>query len=482
MINNITGKVDYTADNTVNSIPAFNSAFANIKNIANIDTKYGGTIEVTNGRYLCKTKLDMSYATNIRHGLALKGHGKGCLFYFDPASALTDAVFLACSFGQIDDIRMVATSNVTNFIRIEGAIDTNINLWPGSRGGIHRVSFEHPNFDNQSFTPSSQVGILIDGVLTDRPPFYYAIDECHFMCLGTGIQTIGVMSTSFFLSNCGSMYTNTTVDIGGGQTILNGLWCQGHTFGGITGVRIRGTTGLAFISNVHAELPYATGTNTQAILIDSGATKNTIMNVENAYADPAVIADSGATSGRVCVIRDNSGNTTNSYRYRHLNFEYEHNISHKIPVLFDPYISLESGLMQALRVNTAGQVVMQLGNQHASGGHSIFDMFVGPTPASGYHARMLRLSGEGGELQFLQGGNGTGPIKFVYTNTGNSFEIPNIGGVTQNIKGVGKLSEDTGAGSAALGANSPAVTNTAPYKWLKTKTDDGSVVYIPCWK
>lgn len=42
--------------------------------------------------------------------------------------------------------------------------------------------------------------------------------------------------------------------------------------------------------------------------------------------------------------------------------------------------------------------------------------------------------------------------------------------------------ETTGAGSAALGTNSPAVTNTAPYKWFKVKTQDGSTAYIPAWK
>lgn len=42
--------------------------------------------------------------------------------------------------------------------------------------------------------------------------------------------------------------------------------------------------------------------------------------------------------------------------------------------------------------------------------------------------------------------------------------------------------ESTGAGSASLGANSPAITLTAPYKWLKIKLSDGSVGYIPIWK
>lgn len=40
----------------------------------------------------------------------------------------------------------------------------------------------------------------------------------------------------------------------------------------------------------------------------------------------------------------------------------------------------------------------------------------------------------------------------------------------------------TGAGAAALGANCPASTVTAPYTWLKAKSSDGSAVYIPAWK
>lgn len=53
------------------------------------------------------------------------------------------------------------------------------------------------------------------------------------------------------------------------------------------------------------------------------------------------------------------------------------------------------------------------------------------------------------------------------------------GGVLKNaVSG----NESTGAGSAALGANSPAVTLTAPFKWLKMILSDGSVGYTPVWK
>lgn len=40
----------------------------------------------------------------------------------------------------------------------------------------------------------------------------------------------------------------------------------------------------------------------------------------------------------------------------------------------------------------------------------------------------------------------------------------------------------TGGGLAALGANCPAVTATAPYTWFKMMSSDGSTVYVPAWK
>ena len=42
--------------------------------------------------------------------------------------------------------------------------------------------------------------------------------------------------------------------------------------------------------------------------------------------------------------------------------------------------------------------------------------------------------------------------------------------------------ESTGAGSAALGANCPAATPTAPWRWIKIHTSDGGTAYIPAWK
>lgn len=40
----------------------------------------------------------------------------------------------------------------------------------------------------------------------------------------------------------------------------------------------------------------------------------------------------------------------------------------------------------------------------------------------------------------------------------------------------------TGAGTALLSTNCPAVTVSAPYTWIKVITSDNSTAYVPCWK
>ncbi len=93
------------------------------------------------------------------------------------------------------------------------------------------------------------------------------------------------------------------------------------------------------------------------------------------------------------------------------------------------------------------------------------------------------LGGGTGSYDFRAGGgsidvriirNGTSSIKFTDGSTG----------VAAIETGIIKFSgtNTTGAGSAALGANSPAVTNTAPYTWIQVTSADGSQCYVPAWK
>lgn len=71
--------------------------------------------------------------------------------------------------------------------------------------------------------------------------------------------------------------------------------------------------------------------------------------------------------------------------------------------------------------------------------------------------------------------------------TSNALTITTAGLVTfaGSIVITGKqknLTVSTGAGSALLGANSPAATLTAPFEWINVTLSDGTTGYVPAWK
>jgi hypothetical protein len=76
----------------------------------------------------------------------------------------------------------------------------------------------------------------------------------------------------------------------------------------------------------------------------------------------------------------------------------------------------------------------------------------------------------------------------LYFGTGNSTSntdrviVRSDGGVTMTGTPRFNASNTTGAGSASLGANCPAATLGAPYRWIGITTADGSTAYVPCWK
>lgn len=121
------------------------------------------------------------------------------------------------------------------------------------------------------------------------------------------------------------------------------------------------------------------------------------------------------------------------------------------------------------------------------------------TVPAGGSGRAIRTTGGGGTTagQYLRGNR--------YRNTNGSVTSAGVGSwlqstdlIIQEDEGgvVGYTTgsatyalqkmlsgaESTGAGSATLGANCPANTVGAPYKWIKMLTSDGSVVYVPAWK
>lgn len=66
----------------------------------------------------------------------------------------------------------------------------------------------------------------------------------------------------------------------------------------------------------------------------------------------------------------------------------------------------------------------------------------------------------------------------IFTNNTLALTVSAAGVLTFQVSG----NESTGAGSALLGANCPAVTASAPYKWLKVILSDASVGFVPVWK
>ncbi len=111
--------------------------------------------------------------------------------------------------------------------------------------------------------------------------------------------------------------------------------------------------------------------------------------------------------------------------------------------------------IQVLNANTAKQAVL-----------------IGPASA-------LTVNGiSAGATMVVNNGSTGGAIAVFQNNGTDAVKIINGGQIQFALAS----NEATGAGSAFLGANSPAVTNAAPYTWEKVTTSDGSQGYIPVWK
>jgi len=74
--------------------------------------------------------------------------------------------------------------------------------------------------------------------------------------------------------------------------------------------------------------------------------------------------------------------------------------------------------------------------------------------------------------------------KISYNRGTANLDITPRSTYATNLAGKLKFSitNSTGAGSALLGANCPAVTVINPYTWITVTTSDGSIGYMPIWK
>ena len=140
------------------------------------------------------------------------------------------------------------------------------------------------------------------------------------------------------------------------------------------------------------------------------------------------------------------------------------------------------GSNQSINFVPSGTGGINCGNSTATSTATPLALDLGGTYSSAAGANpKLRLFNSGGSIYGL--GVSFGQLDYIvsgtfkhafYVNSSERFEV--------NNNGVKFFDNTTGAGSAALGANSPAGTLTAPYTWLKCQSSDGSTVYIPAWK
>jgi hypothetical protein len=117
---------------------------------------------------------------------------------------------------------------------------------------------------------------------------------------------------------------------------------------------------------------------------------------------------------------------------------------------------------------------------HQTGVNSTGD-FANAT-ALGYQAMVNGHFATALGYQALAGALGAVAIGTDSAGTGASTTTSNVIALGTALHQVQVKNNTTGAGSAALGANCPAVTATAPYTWMKMMSSDGSTVYVPAWK
>lgn len=160
----------------------------------------------------------------------------------------------------------------------------------------------------------------------------------------------------------------------------------------------------------------------------------------------------------------------------------------------------------AFTVTSAGAIVGS--EMQVTGGPllSVAGLGSGGTGAvygSGNPAVVLKYGGSGGTIAYALGNTGStgiGPSNTSPTGTLHVYDATATTGSTLvtfargaaqtasstilTMNGVPQFAgtNTTGGGTALLGTNSPAITNTEPYTWIRVVTSDGSTAYIPAWK
>lgn len=183
---------------------------------------------------------------------------------------------------------------------------------------------------------------------------------------------------------------------------------------------------------------------------------------------------SGATSGLTLYKADSTGARTESFK---LDFSGNNSIGTLVQY---------AGIASAITTNTSGSQAGTLIFKTATGGALTEKMSIDTsgnvgigTTIPGYALDVAKSSGSGTARFYDQTattGSTAVSINRGAAQTGASTVLA--------LDGVVFFGGDNngGAGAALLGANSPATTLAAPYTWIKIRTADNSIAYIPVWK
>ena len=259
-----------------------------------------------------------------------------------------------------------------------------------------------------------------------------------------GAFTIQITSTSGGVT----LDTFSLMECQSGNVTANGLF----TGGGTAGIKVTGggLVGIGTTAPTHTLTLDSTATG--VVLYNTSDQTTNYERVRHYWSSNVytISSDVGGT-GTVRPIRIISGNATFGINESTQSLVFTRTTPSTVPTLFDlttagTGLSGTSSSQYGMRINPTI-------NQSSTAGYTM--LLINPTEsATGSGAKLL--------ADFQLGGT----TKLNIDNAG-------IMQYTQN---------STGAGSAALGSNSPATTNTAPYTWLKMKSSDGSTVYVPAWK
>ena len=254
---------------------------------------------------------------------------------------------------------------------------------------------------------------------------------------GRSLQTCAQVTASGVLSNWAGTYMLSPKFSTGG-TITN---AYGH-----------------FVENLRTLVNAGNITNAFGLWIDGGEARfMDIVNIQNTQA-------SRSTSAVALTVAQASNSTANAV------------------VISNP------GTGVGLNINQTGSAnAVNITNNNAGGSNQYAAVISG----NNYGINLTTANASGTTLNVTHNSSGNGTVVAVINKgSGLSFDIQ-VGSTPASafqvlssgqVKFAASGNETTGSGSASLGTNSPAVTNSAPYTWEKVTTSDGSQGYIPVWK